>query len=89
VAGFKLEGSQSPSTFAAPVARSAPAARPTAAAKPVAKPSASAAAKKPWDGTERRGPHRATNVERLPAPPKPAAKTAAASNGTNDEWESF
>jgi methyl-accepting chemotaxis protein len=54
------------------------------------RPAAPAAAGKAWHGQERRGPDRATNVARLPAP-KPAAADAApaaARTGT-DDWESF
>jgi hypothetical protein len=46
-----------------------------------------------WDGAERRSAARATNVSRLPAPPKAASQTALpvakAANGGDDEWESF
>jgi methyl-accepting chemotaxis protein len=44
---------------------------------------------KPYDGAERRGPNRATNVARIsPVAPQPAASTTVQKTGTND-WESF
>jgi methyl-accepting chemotaxis protein len=61
-----------------------------------AKPSAPAA---PWNGADRRGPDRATNVTRIPArtalpaataqPASVVARAAAASGGSDDGWESF
>jgi len=58
---------------------------------PTPTPKAAKPAGPAWQGQERRGPDRAVNVTRLPAP-KPAAATvppAAARTGTNDDWESF
>jgi methyl-accepting chemotaxis protein len=104
VAGFKLDGhaarSQAPATPARTAIDSAnhlpvttaPVAH--APKPPAHRAAASTAGKKPaWHGSERRGPDRATNVARLPAPPRPAAGRAepvkAASAGGDDEWESF
>jgi hypothetical protein len=44
-----------------------------------------------WDGAERRGADRATNVARLPKKPDApaAARPPAADTGTDGEWESF
>jgi methyl-accepting chemotaxis protein len=69
-------------------------ARSVAAVKPAltaAKPAASSA----WNGKDRRGPDRATNVARLQTRAKPAAAPVAGSasvsttTGTDDQWESF
>ncbi len=82
VAGFKLDGN------AAIVETLTPAASSLGAPLSHAAPSAAAeygqSASQPWNGAERRGPRRATNVTRLPAAPP-----AAAATGTDDEWESF
>ncbi|HEY6511930.1 MAG TPA: methyl-accepting chemotaxis protein [Burkholderiaceae bacterium] len=70
-------------------ARRAPAAP---AARAAAKPATQANAKPAWDGTERRGSARATNVSRLPAAGQPVAAPTppkAAAGGGDDEWESF
>jgi hypothetical protein len=61
-----------------------PAAR--SARAPVSPPAGSDRTPAAWDGGERRGPNRATNVARLSVPAKPAA---AAATGTDDDWESF
>ncbi len=59
-----------------------------------AKPARTSAAATPpgaatgWDGTDRRGPSRATNVSRLPASAA-AVPAKAATTGTDDQWESF
>jgi methyl-accepting chemotaxis protein len=59
-----------------------------------AKPARTSAAATPpaaatgWDGSDRRGPLRATNVSRLPAPAA-AVPAKAATTDTDDQWESF
>jgi len=79
-----------PRALASP--RSTAALRP-ASATPLARAPASAGAVG-WDGTERRGPDRATNVTRLTARPAAAPKVAdaapaAARTGSDDDWETF
>jgi methyl-accepting chemotaxis protein len=105
VAGFKLDATSHTTPTSTPIhGVSAPAAAapgavdasPTLAvpSRPVAAlPAARPGHKPAWHGTERRGPRRATNVSRLPAPPAPAPHGAvlpvAAAGGADDEWESF
>jgi methyl-accepting chemotaxis protein len=71
-----------PTPKPAAVVPPARAAKPQAARTTAAAPAAAPAA---WDGTDRRGPGRATNVSRLPAP----AAAPAKATGTDDDWESF
>jgi len=108
VAGFKLDaGAASAATPAKPRGHVAvpingivaPAPARQSAAKlqrATAKPATRTNAKPGWDGTERRGAKRATNVTRLPSPPKeplpaqtPTPKAAAGAGGDDGEWESF
>jgi len=105
VAGFRLEGAASmqAATHApahSPVADQSVASGAAVRARAVKAPQAAAtpaSANKPksaWDGGERRGPKRATNVARLPAAPQsalaqPAPTLAAAAGNGTDEWESF
>ncbi len=56
-------------------------------ASPVQRSATRAAPAKPFAGDERRGPHRAANVARLPAH-KTAAPVVQAKTGT-DDWDSF
>jgi uncharacterized phage infection (PIP) family protein YhgE len=93
VAGFKLEGTTQRIGTVAPAPHRAPVHTTVATApRPATKPAAKADTKPAWGSAERRGPTRATNVSRWPAPPQPVAvqpMPAKAAAGSDDEWESF
>ncbi|HEX6017618.1 MAG TPA: hypothetical protein VFZ28_05935, partial [Burkholderiaceae bacterium] len=83
VAGFRLDGAAAAFAPASTIHDLSPG----RGTLPAASAMHGESAYQPWDGTERRGPGRATNVTRLPA--TTAAPAASAATGTDDEWESF